>query len=323
MAFTDAEIAELKSLVPQQHRPRAEHSDLLSNRFYSAADVLASAARVNPGGGNPLTDDNAREMAGLIFADDPEASASFILTGAQASKQAYGESHEEKQRRKDRETYDLIRNALDQRLAELDVELAEIDARLGVINDLRSQIADKLDAIDDLERLVANGTLDPNNPAHAALLRRAGYSTEDTEQDDFAERLRHDRADLAHKDGALETEWNRKMKRRGEVVAERREVEAARAEIESADTPQAMENAERRAQTLLGSQQLGEAAYQTESQKAKQIAADAVGVSAKSEDYNREAAALNEAKVIESDLDAFDPDASKDSQGTSAVFKLS
>lgn len=308
MAFRDADIEVMKAAVPSQHRPRPDHFNLLSSSYYDAADAVASAAPASQSiehdgasSADPLTDDHAREMAGLALADDPEASASFMLTGAQASMQTNGEGNEQKKRERERTTHDLLMDSLNRRLAQLDAELVQLDKRLDEIRQRRIELGDGMEALDELERLAANGQLDPNNPAHAALLRRAGIDPEKARREDMNDIIAQRRRDMGREDDALEGEWNVKMKRRGHVASEREKVRTARAEIESASTPEAMEKAELRAQTVLGSQQLGEAAYQTESQEAKEVAADAVGISAKSEDYNRNAASLDEKIVITMD----------------------
>ncbi|QIG79945.1 hypothetical protein [Stakelama tenebrarum] len=200
----------------------------------------------------------------------------------------------EKRKRDQRRADLLLLDLLGRRLAELDAELAAIDGRLSEITSRRNEIGESMEALDELERLHARGQLDPNNPVHAALLRKAGISPDDTLGAAIARR----RHDLSGEDDALAAESNEKMKRRGEVVRERQDVIAARAEIENADTDEARIAAETRATTLIGAQQLGEAAYQSDNESAREIAADAVGISAKSESFNRQSAERMDEVII-------------------------
>ncbi|MEJ7926702.1 hypothetical protein WG908_08040 [Sphingobium sp. AN641] len=72
--------------------------------------------------------------------------------------------------------------------------------------------------------------------------------------------------------------------------------------------------AERRAVTVLGAQQLGEAAYQTQSAEAKRIAADAVAANeaevlrADSQKYNRLASAGDRAAIETGKVTGFELD---------------
>jgi hypothetical protein len=224
-------------------------------------------------------------------------------------------SDERKKEDEQRSILDELRAQLDERLAELNAELARIDKRLDEISRRRNELGDGLEALDELDRLTATGQLDPDNPAHAALLRRAGVDPEDARRKDMNDIIAQRRRDMSREDGTLEGEWNAKMKRRGEVIVERDEVQAARAEIENAHTPEAMEKAEHRARTVLGSQQLGEAAYQTDNQRAKMIAADAVAANEtpsqqdNSQTYNREAVSKDAQVVLAENDTEFELDA--------------
>ena len=308
MAFSSADIETIKAAVPERFRPDPVQGRLLINSFGAVAE-LRSATLIYEGetsdSSDPLVSDRARDMAGMALADDPDATAAFVLTGAQLARRAEAERERAEERRKEDTAFAEIRAALDARLAALDAELAEIDKRLDEIRERRDELAERMDALDDLDTLIKSGKLDPNNPAHAALLRRAGIDPAKTRREDIGDAVTQRRREVAGEDDALDSEWNARMKRRGEVVRDREKVQAARDEIEHADTPEAMERAERRARTVLGSQQLGEAAYQTDSQRAKAIAANAVGVSAKSEDYNRQAAQEDDSKIANASGAAF------------------
>src|ERR1700743_358573 len=112
---------------------------------------------------------------------------------------------------------------LDQRIAELDEELKESDKKLKAIED-------KLSTVDELQSLYDTGRLDPNNPAHRALLEKAGISVEDYERDPALALI------LARRHGDEERDyWKRQ---RDDVVQEREKAEALRERAEGAQTPQ-------------------------------------------------------------------------------------
>ncbi len=257
MALSQADIETIKSAVPEQLRPGADHARLLSSSFCDAADTHVSAAPAS-GGADFLTDDRKRELAGQMFANNPEAATGFMLTGAQIAQQQRDERERQAKRSGDQFVQNEIEAALTRRLAELDAEIARIDKRLGEITLRRGKIADKLDAIDDINTLLASGQLDPNNPAHAALLRRAGYDTDDAKRDDFAYRVRKDRGDLSREDSALDGEAGELLKRRGDAVREKGDVNQALANLDAADTEETRIVAERHAQSLLAKQDLDE-----------------------------------------------------------------
>ncbi|MCF8467276.1 MAG: hypothetical protein K9G33_07720 [Sneathiella sp.] len=298
MALTDAEIAEIKAGIPARFQPPHDSSGALTMNFQNQGAMLAPFTLQGSA-------DLDRHNIGLAFINsgDQGSTPGFMLSGALATIRATEKSEIEKRKRGEEQRFalDQLNAQLDARLAELDAELAQIDERLEEIRQRRIEIGDGLEALDELEHMAATGTLDPDNPDHARLLRRAGIEPEDARRRDMTDIIAQRRRDMSREDGALHDENDGLLKRRDTVAREKKEVEAARAEIENADTPEAMKAAEHRARTVLGSQQLGEAAYQTENQQAKVIAASAVGVSAKSEDYNRNAASLDENIVITMD----------------------
>lgn len=159
----------------------------------------------------------------------------------------------------------------------MNAELQAIDERLEEIRKRREQIGEELEALDDLDALVASGiTPDPNNPAHRRLIQKAGIDPERMRGNAIAALIGQRRRDLDGENGQLDEEWNERMKRRGEIIAERREVRGALSDVNNADSEEARILAERRARTALGVQQLGEAVYVSERREARLIAADAV-----------------------------------------------
>ncbi len=317
MARDEADIAELKSRIPVQFQPPSSMSGSLSLNFQSQGAMLAPytlQGSENPSvsEADPFTDDHAREMQGRIFAADPDASPSFMLTGAQASMRASSDGTEQKKR--ERDTRRQLLDALNRRLAELNADLLRIDTRLEEIRLRKNAIGEELEALDDIEKLAASGQLDPRNPKHAELLRKAGIDPAKVDQHNISDLITQRRRAMNGEDEALDGEATELLKQRKIVELERAEVEAARNDIESANTPEALERAEARARTILGSQQLGEAAYQTESDRANEIAADAVAnneraeLQAGSEDYNRLAATEDSGAILSLGDESFELD---------------
>lgn len=293
MALDASEIERLRAAIPDTHKPPNNTGGLLSHRF---------EAQVDPAHETSVARDSELEQhnLGMAFladaaANPDTANPNFRLTGGLAAIRALDT---EKRQHEERELWefalDQYRAALDRRLAALDAELAAIDERLEEIRLRREAIGDEMEAIDELTRLKRSGKFDPNNPAHVRLAQTAGLPPDEVARMNAADLILRRQA-LDRENADLEEEWNERMKRRGEVVNEREAVVEARAEIEHADTAEARIMAERRAATVLGVQQLGEAAYQTHGTDAKRIAADAVAgkeadaVREESQAYNRRA----------------------------------
>ena len=313
MGFDPADIARIKAAVPNDYRPPHDAGGQLSSAFFSVDSLRESTALQ----GNEVE----RHQLGMGFlanADDEAANPNFLLTGAQARVRAERiERQQRKEQDEQRQFLADLHEALDRRLAALNAELEAIDQRLEEIRLRREQIGETLEAIDEIARLKRMGKYDPNNPAHARLARQAGLSSDEVSRMDMAE-LAKRRADLSREDGDLDTEWNSRMKRRAVVVAERDDVIEAKKDIENADTEEARIKAERRAVSVLGAQQLGEAAYQTDMQRAKIVAADAVAsaelapAKADSAAYTRAAATgtgetVKDGSVVDWELDDADP----------------
>ncbi|MEQ6335443.1 hypothetical protein [Sphingobium sp. MK2] len=293
MAFDASEIERLRAAVPDLHRPPRNAGGLLSHRFEAHVDPVHET-------GAARDSELERHNLGMAFladvATNPDtANPNFRLAGGLAAVRAIDV---EKRQREEQDAWefalDQYRADLDRKLAALDAELAAIDKRLEEIRQRQEAIGEQMEALDELTRLKRSGKFDPNNPAHLRLARNAGLSPDEIARMDAAD-LTLRRQALDRENGNLEEEWNERMKRRGEIVKEREAVVEARAEIEHADTAEARILAERRAATVLGAQQLGEAAYQTHSTQAKQIAAEAVAgnetetVREDSQAYNRRA----------------------------------
>ncbi|QIG79455.1 coiled-coil domain-containing protein [Stakelama tenebrarum] len=280
MALSQSDIEELKAAVPPHMRPAAGAGALLPASF-----GLASAHDYD--NGPPEQQNTVPAFVGPLSGPDTQKlivetvrqfdagqidTTSLIIPANLGKLRATAEKRKRDQRSADL----LLLDLLDRRLAELDAELAAIDGRLSEITRRRNEIGESMEALDELARLQARGEVDPNNRVHAALLRKAGISPDEAQGDGLSAAIVRRRHQLGGEDDALAAEWNEKMKRRGEVMRERQDVITARAEIENADTDEARIAAETRATTLIGAQQLGEAAYQSDNESAREIAADAV-----------------------------------------------
>jgi hypothetical protein len=295
MPFGARDIEALKASVPDRFR-RVDDAGALSRKF----DVDSRRESTALQGSQNLARFDLGQLAATA---DPDTPTAFILSGAQQS--VRNARREQVRHDKDRDAnelgFDIFMWALEKRLADLQAELIAIDTRLEEIRLRRLEIGDELEALDELDQLAATGKLDPSNPAHAALLKRAGIPVEDAKRNDITALILGRRKALGIEDTALAGEWNNLMNRRGVVVEEIDDVKAARADIENADTDEARILAERRASTVLGAQQLTEAAASVDDVSAKLLAAEAIGVSAKSEDFNRSIVANSSDFVAQSD----------------------
>lgn len=292
MAFDADDIRQLKAAIPDHLTPPHGLRGKLSDDFSSVGSRSESTALQ---GSLSALD---RFNLGQACLDQPDASGpSFQLTGAQAmARQTRQQQHDSHEAEEERSFVKRVLAALDARLAALDAQLTQIDDRLEAIRKRRVEIGDTLEAMDKIERLKKSGRFDPDNKEHAALLRQAGLSADEVMGDDFAAVLARRRKALGDEDADLETDWNAKMKRRSAILAERDAVIDAKHDIETADSEEARLLAERRAQTLLGKQQLGTAAYDSARADARKVAADAIG-SSEADAVQSNSVALNQQAV--------------------------
>lgn len=324
MARDDAETGRPKAAIPDNFQPAPGTGSRLSNHFLSV-DSLRESTPLQGSEIDRTAQERDRHNRGAAFVagDSDQAAPGFLLTGAQATaRKSHMTVIEQRKRDDERFASDQMKAALDARLAALDAELLALDTRIGEIEQRRIAIGDNLEALDELVQIERSGQkIDPNNPEHARLLRKAGIDPDKADKATLAEIIARRRRELGLEDEALDAEWNAKMKRRGQVATEREAVAGARDEIERANTDEARILAERRAATMLGAQQIGEAASQTESRSAKIIAADAVAANerpdlrADSETYNRRAALADRNSVV----DASGKDFEQDSATTSTM----
>lgn len=113
--------------------------------------------------------------ASKLVNDGVELNNGRISNAAGQIAQALQTNSAEAKRKKDRENNSIYLATLRQ----INQWQAEIDLWSKEIAEFES----KLDALDELEELYAQGDLDPTNPHHAALMEKAGITKEDLETD--------------------------------------------------------------------------------------------------------------------------------------------
>ena len=117
--------------------------------------------------------------------------------------------------------------ALDHRIAAIDNRLEVIDQRLGAIDRKLGGIRDSLSAVDQLEQLQKAGKLDPDNPTHRALMRRAGVSPDDIKTDPGAA-LNNARRKLENEQSGLSDEQRKLLEKQNILRGERNSLQKER-----------------------------------------------------------------------------------------------
>jgi hypothetical protein len=318
MPIDSGDIERLKAAIPKDFQPPPTIRGRLTSYFLSV-DSLRESTPLQGSETDPVNDVDRRAAAdarerynlgmGFVTGNTGLAAPGFILSGAQVAIQN-AQVAEVEQRKHDDERFalDQMNAAVDARISKLNADLIAIDKRLEEIRVRRAAIGTSFEALDEIARRRARGEkLDPANEADRHLMETAGMSEEEANSADYAATIAARRRDLDREDSALSTEWDTKMRRRGDVLHDLADAQTAKGELENADTGEARVLAERRAATMLGRQQLSTAAYQSTSDPAKVIAADAVAVSAESEAFNRDAVAVNRAAVVQNGTNNFSP----------------
>lgn len=228
-----------------------------------------------------LTDDfshNAYEFQSKALANISESGsdAPIILSGSQQAIKQH-QLNETTRKKREREAHFVnVLDRLNQRLEELNLLIDEANERLEQINDRQLEIGDQLEALDELDELLNTGQLDTHNPIHQRIMKRAGISHE-VAATDIAVLISEQRTTaLGQEHDDLEDENNTLIRRRNDLEAEREQVLTVMAEIENADTPEAREIAEERAQNILDNSKLTDLAAQTDDQDVKAMPANAV-----------------------------------------------
>src|SRR5690606_14936201 len=127
-----------------------------------------------------------------------------------------GDSAEERKKKEEDKRFKDLLKLLDDNIDWLTEQLGKIDKRLGEIAEERRGIDDALGALDELDALRRNGELDPNNPAQATRLERAGLRPEDADRAHLECVLRARRHELREDRDRLDQEEDRLRERRGE-----------------------------------------------------------------------------------------------------------
>jgi len=179
-----------------------------------------------------------------------------------------------------------------------------LDARLAEIAERRAEIAERLDAIeleldalDDLERLQAKGVIiDPNNPAHAAMLRRAGIAPDKIKPgDDIALLLLSRRLFVADERDALSRE-DAALKIEGDAITDLRDDADA-----NPNDPAVLAQLAALGRTDSGSRILGGVAQSSVNDDLKATAADAASSGTAFRDLAREGAVETDAYLSRGD----------------------
>lgn len=280
--------------IPQQFDPKAGArvpalirdfgtANAVDNFSVSPVDERSSSTALQ--GGENLT----RKLLDLGRGQDTAETIGYRSIG----KQVESEQRVEAKRRKEDDLRFALRTAreiLDERLAEIAERRAEIAKRLG-------EIEIELDALDDLERLQAKGVaIDPNNPAHAAMLRRAGIAPEKIKPgEDIALLLLSRRLGLADERDALSRE-DAALKFEGETITSLRDDADA-----NPDDPAVLARLAALGRTDSGARILGGVAQSAVNDDLKATAADAASSGTAFRDLAREGAVDTDAYLSDGD----------------------
>lgn len=261
------------------------------NKAGAKVPALLDDFRANAGAVSDTAEkDLTRKLMELGRGGDTAESVGYRAVTAPKSESI---RHSDQRRRKDDDLRFALRTAreqLDARLAEIEARRAEIAKRLG-------EIEIEFDALDELERLQAKGvSIDPTNPAHAAMLRRAGIPPEKIKPgDDIALLLLTRRLGLADERDALHREDKA-------LEAEGKTITAVRDDMEAnPDDPAVLARLAALGRTDSGARVLGGVAQSTTREDVKLAAADAVALSDASKAATRESVTDTDAALSAKD----------------------
>jgi len=316
--MTVSQEAEIKrNQIPEQYRAHGADSGALAHDFAFADErhnLDFQRARSAP----PITGDGAFSHSEYELHSQALAttlgegeSAGVMLSGAQQQKRIADEARSGRKRREREQRHLAMLDAIDAHIARLDARIAEIDLELDRINARRMEIGDQLEALDELERLNASGKLDVRNAEHQRLMKKAGIPS-DTPAADIDILIENERQSLSGEDGALEQESNDLIRERDELKAEREEALAVRDALDNADTPEALEIAQERAQSILSTSQLTDLALQSDQSATRNAAAKIVAKTdgnALGDDLAQSSVTETKSDVLKADMDNFNFDA--------------
>ena len=149
------------------------------------------------------------------------ADAGEIASAAGAARRITEEADRAEKERKERTDREILLDLIDNRIGQLDDMIEWYDRQIA-------EADAALDAIDEIEELIENGQLDPNNPAHAELLRLAGIDPDELEDDPAGVLSRAREAWRDRRDHIAGL--------RGDADREREGLRQRRAEVDAADT---------------------------------------------------------------------------------------
>lgn len=234
----------------------------------------------------------------------------------------------DRKRKEDEFAIKTARQQLEARIAKLEAEIAAIDKRLGEIEVRQKEIKRDLQVTAQLRALKEKG-VQADDPRVTDLLRDGGYSVQDYQQDDFADRTRARDADNKREAGSLRDEAEDLLRQREPKA---KQLEAAKLKLKQ-DFGEPNEPATTSNATAVHStedaQSTALAASLTQDRDIKQRAAasvasgEAADVKAESTSYNRATAAANEiTDIAKASVDGFDFDAPPPEQHASVASAI-
>ncbi len=210
--------------IPPQYDPAKSNVVLMEN-FESAVGEIHEQAK----------SDHQRDHNHTIGQSELEGSALTNGRRALAHKNPSESLAARKKKEKDRA---MIRTALKQLLDRLEDIYREIEA----INQRLEEIDTEITELERLQQLAEHGTLEPNNPAHANLLKKYGITQEDIESGRLS-------LILAEKLGQRVDERTELQKRKESLEQEASEA-IAEAQADGIITPGEAEQYEQRLESL-------------------------------------------------------------------------
>lgn len=304
-----------ESATPRPEAPRSPASS--SN---SPMQIFASREAEQVRVAVAAPDVRAREVGQTVFnlAMNATEVGNFMPTGAMAARLAVIDAEAEKRRKEDEKfALERAREALERRLAEIDARLKEIAEDNERIDKRREEIRKTREAMEEVQRRRADG-----EPIDDDLMFRAGITQKDLERDDFDAWLAARDTALAGEDTGLAVRRDANRKEEQTLRREDSDIRSTLTEMDNAPSQEQRAIAEDRARTLAGSLELARVASTSTNEQTRTVAAEAVGVSVQSEQYNRQSVAADSVREIAgteaADFD-FDAPPSAASSSTASV----
>ena len=265
--FDDKRVAEAPAALDTEIEITSRGPDEIAQEE-ARRPVPESKPQVKPSGiaATPaIDDDEHKDALGKVERDERALEARLLDMARKAdpgdlhdlhagsgyrSRVVNGQENEKsaRQRKKQQDnsfTYQLLQQQLQQQLDVIDAEISRIDARVADIDKQLDEIDDAKLAMDELEELQTNGKLDPNNPRHAALLRRAEIDPDEVEEDNLDVLLVQRRQELEQQEQALTSERDKLLEDRQQLQTTRDKLAEAKDKLDAnPDSPAALAEAQ-------------------------------------------------------------------------------